>query len=381
MNKTTKTSSPRASLIKRRMLALHALIIASTKMYFRNTTGVFFSLFIPVILVFVFGFLFQSNDFKSKITLTNYSNTEISKKFVESLKEVEALEVKEVSEGEAADLLGRGQADLQVIIPNTFGEPDPATRNLMPAAVRTYYNEGNPQAGQTTSLILAQIVAGYNAQVTKSPVVLSVKSEGVKTNNLSQIDFFLPGVIAMSIMQLGIFAVAFAFVAYKTTGQLRRIQATPTRPMYFVVAQGASRLMVSVMQVLLLLALGMWIFDAHLIGSLWSFLLVAALGSIVFLGIGFAVAGWARDENQATPVAQLIQFPMLFLSGVFFPREGLPQWLESITNILPLTFLVDALRKIATEGASLLSVRSELLGLVIWGIVIYIIAALVFRWE
>lgn len=381
MSQPEKPRNSRLALIKRRLYAFHALTVASMKMYFRNITGVFFTLFIPVILIFVFGFLFQSNDFTTKIAITNYSDTELSRQFVQSLKDVEAFEVVEVAESEAADQLGRGQADLQVIVPNTFGVPDPATRSLVPAAVQTYYNEANPQAGQTTNLIVSQIVAGYNTQVTQAPVILSVKSEGVTTNNLTQIDFFLPGVIAMSIMQLGIFAVAFAFVAYKTTGQLRRIQATPTRPMYFVVAQGVSRLVISVIQVLLLLALGVWIFNANIIGSLFSFLLVAALGSAVFLGIGFAVAGWARDENQATPVAQLIQFPMLFLSGVFFPREGLPQWLESITNLLPLTFLVDALRKIATEGATLLSLHTELLGLFVWGIIVYIIAALVFRWE
>lgn len=381
MSKSENRQESRASLIKRRLLALHALTIASMKMYFRNITGVFFTLFIPVILIFVFGFLFQSNDFKTDIVITNYSDTELSQQFVDSLKEVDAFVIIEAPESEAADKLGRGQADLQVIIPKSFGLPDPTTRSLTPTAVQTYYNEANPQAGQTTNLILSQIVAGVNSQVTQAPTVLSVKSEGVKTNNLTQIDFFLPGVIAMSIMQLGIFAVAFAFVAYKTTGQLRRIQATPTRPMYFVVAQGASKLVISVVQVLLLLALGVWLFDANIIGSLLSFLFVAAVGSAVFLGIGFAIAGWARDENQATPVAQLIQFPMLFLSGVFFPREGLPQWLESITNLLPLTFLVDALRKIATEGATLFSLHTELLGLLVWGVVVYIIAALVFRWE
>lgn len=381
MSKSANRQESRASLVKRRLFALHALTVASMKMYFRNITGVFFTLFIPVILIFVFGFLFQSNDFKTDIVITNYSDTELSRQFVDSLKEVDAFVITDAPESEAADKLGRGQADLQVIIPKSFGVPDPATRSLTPTAVQTYYNEANPQAGQTTNLILSQIVAGVNSQVTQAPTVLSVKSEGVKTNNLTQIDFFLPGVIAMSIMQLGIFAVAFAFVAYKTTGQLRRIQATPTRPMYFVVAQGVSRLVISVVQVLLLLALGVWLFDANIIGSLLSFLFVAAVGSAVFLGIGFAIAGWARDENQATPVAQLIQFPMLFLSGVFFPREGLPQWLESITNLLPLTFLVDALRKIATEGATLFSLHTELLGLLVWGVVVYIIAALVFRWE
>lgn len=377
---TIRQPSPWAH-IKQRLYALRALTAASMKMYFRNTTGVFFTLFIPIILIFVFGFLFQSNELKTNIALTNYSQSDISKQFIQSLKDVKAFKVEEMSESAAADKLGKGQVNLQVIIPDTFGKPDPNTRMPMPSSVQSYYNEGNPQLGQTANLIIGQIVTNYNQQITKAPVLLSVKSEGVKTNNLAQIDFFLPGVIAMSIMQLGIFAVAFAFVAFKTTGQLRRIQATPTRPMYFVVAQGATRIIVSIAQVSLLLALGVVLFKANIIGSLLSFMLVATLGSLVFLGIGFAIAGWAKDENQATPVAQLIQFPMLFLSGVFFSREGLPGWLEKITNVLPLTFLVDALRKIATEGASLMMVRGEILGLLVWGVIVYVIAVLVFRWE
>ncbi|MEI7819222.1 MAG: ABC transporter permease [bacterium] len=374
-------SMTRTQILRQRLMALRALTLASMKMYFRNTTGLFFTLFIPVILIFVFGFLFQSNTLKTDIVLTNYSQTELSRQFITSLKEVKAFNVEEMTEGGAAEKLGKGKADLQVIVPIQFGEPDIATRSLKPASVQTYYNEGNPQMGQTTNLILSQIVSGFNSQVTKTPIVLSVKSVGIKTNNLAQIDFFLPGVIAMSIMQLGIFATAFAFVAFKTTGQLRRIQATPTRPMYFVIAQGATRILISVAQVTLLLALGVWLFHAHVIGSLVSFVAVAALGSAVFLGIGFAIAGWAKDENQATPVAQLIQFPMLFLSGVFFPRDGLPTWLVKITDFLPLTFLVNGLRSIATEGASLFMIWHDVLGLLIWGIIIYTIAVLIFQWE
>ena len=367
--------------MSRSMTRLKALTIASLKMYVRNTTGLFFTMFIPIILIVVFGFLFQNNNFKTDIALTNYSQTELSKQLVDSLKKVEAFRIEETDEGTAADKLGRGKIDLEIIIPETFGQSLPEGKGLQPVAVQTYYNESNPRNGQTTNLIVGQIISGFNAGVTKSPQVYTVKPVGVKTNNLGQIDFFLPGVIAMSIMQLGIFSVAFVFVTYKTTGQLRRIQATPTHPIYFVIGQAITREIVAIVQVGLLLGLGMWAFHAKMIGSILSFMIMAALGAAAFLAIGFAIAGWARDENQATPLAQLVQFPMLFLSGVFFPRDGLPAWLAKITDYLPLTYLVDGLRKIATEGATLMTVWHDVVGLLVWMIVVFIISIFIFRWE
>ncbi len=374
------------SSFKRKVEALHALTIASIKMYVRNTTGLFFTLFIPIVLIIIFGFLFKNNNFSTKVAVTNYSKSELSQKFIDELKGVKALKVQEVAESTAADDLGRGRVDLQIIIPDTFGEVQMPTSptgrpSLKPASIQTYYNESNPANGQTTNLIISQLVTGFNSAVSQVPPIFTVKAVGVRTNNLSQIDFFLPGVIAMSIMQLGIFSVAFAFVAYKTTGQLRRIQATPTRPTLFVFAQGITRMLITIAQVLLLLGLGILLFKVKMIGNVVGFLVMATLGAYVFLSIGFAIAGWAKDENQATPVAQLIQFPMLFLSGVFFPREGLPNWLEKITNYLPLTYLVDGLRKIATEGASFWSLRGDVIGLIVWGIVASVIAVRVFRWE
>jgi len=360
---------------------LGALTIASLKMYLRNTTGLFFTMFIPVVLIVVFGFLFKSNNFKTDISLTNYSQTEISKQFVESLKKVEAFKIDETDEATAADKLGRGKIDLQIIVPANFGKPAESGKGLQPAPVQTYFNESNPRNGQTTNLIVGQIVSGFNAGVTKSPQIFTVEPRGVRTNNLGQIDFFLPGVIAMSIMQIGIFSVAFVFITYKTTGQLRRIQATPTHPIYFVISQAITRELVAIAQVGLLLGLGIWAFNVKMIGSIFEFMILAALGAAVFLAIGFAIAGWAKDENQAIPVAQLVQFPMLFLSGVFFPRDGLPSWLLKVTDFLPLTFLVNGLRKIATEGAHLWNVGGDVLGLLVWGALMFALSVLIFRWE
>lgn len=367
--------------MKRQWIAFKSLTVASVKMYARNVTGVFFTLFLPVLLIIVFGFLFKNNNFKTKLTVTNYSNSELSKQLVEAIKKVEAFDVQEISESEAGDLLGKGKVDLQVVVPEDFGEFDPATMSLKAVKVRSYYNEARPQQGQTTNLILGQIVSGFNSGITKAPIVIGLEAKGVKTNNLGQIDFFLPGIIAMSIMQLGIFSVAFGFIAYKTTGALRRLQATPIHPVNFILGQSVARLLMTVAQIGLLLGFGIWLFGAKLVGGLGAFMAIGTLGAITFLGFGFAIAGWAKDENQAAPVAQLIQLPMLFLSGIFFPREGLPAFLQKVTDYLPLTYLVNGMRQIANEGATLWQIRTDIIGLIVWAVIALFVAVRLFKWE
>ena len=102
---------------------------------------------------------------------------------------------------------------------------------------------------------------------------------------------------------------------------------------------------------------------------------------VCILGFGIAVAGWARDQNQSAPIANLISFPMMFLSGVFFPVYLMPLWLQNVTAFIPLTAIVDGLRFITTENKSLLDLGPQFLIIGLWALIIYFIAARSFRWE
>jgi ABC-2 type transport system permease protein len=198
--------------------------------------------------------------------------------------------------------------------------------------------------------------------------------------DLTYIDFLVPGVVAMTLMQLGISSVAFGFVQLKRTGAMRRLFATPTSPAYFLGAQLSSRLLIGLAEVLILLAVGL-AFGLHLVGSLILLLAISVLGLAVFLGIGFSVAGWAKNEDQAAPVANIIALPMMFLSGVFFSRDTIPDVLHRITDFLPLTYLADALRSIANDGAGLTAIGGDLLGLAVWAVIAFVVAVRLFSWE
>jgi ABC-2 type transport system permease protein len=203
----------------------------------------------------------------------------------------------------------------------------------------------------------------------------------VNSRNLRFIDFLMPGIVGMAIMQMGLFSVAFAFVQLKKQGILRRLLATPVRPASFLLAQVVTRLVVSVLQTLVLIGVAVFFFDVQLEGNILVVLLLAMIGGAVFISMGFAISGWAKSEEVAAPIANVIALPMMVLSGVFFPREGMPQVLQRVTDYLPLTYLADALRNVAIDGATLWSQWLNLAGLAVWLLISFLIAVKLFRWE
>jgi ABC-2 type transport system permease protein len=184
----------------------------------------------------------------------------------------------------------------------------------------------------------------------------------------------------MTVMQLGLFGVAFGFVQLKRTGALRRLFATPTSPAYFLSAQVASRLVLGYVQVAILIGIGIW-FGLQMFGSWLVLAAIVGLGFMIFLAVGYGIAGWAKNEDQAAPVANIISLPMLFLSGVFFPRDAMPEFLRGVTWFMPLTYVNEALRGVMNDGAGFTDLGPQLLGMAVWAVIAFAVAVLLFKWE
>jgi ABC-2 type transport system permease protein len=210
---------------------------------------------------------------------------------------------------------------------------------------------------------------------------LMVTTQSIKSRNLTYIDFLLPGVLSMSIMQMGVFGVAFGFVSLKKRGILRRLWVTPIHPNDFIVAQVITRLIMVMLQTFLMIGIGVYFYHLHFLGSFLDVLVVGTLGAVVFLAIGFALAGISKSEDQVAPMANVIALPMMLLSGIFFSRSNLPGAIHTITGFFPLTYLADGMRSIAIDGASLMQIWPQLVGLAVWSVISVFIAVRMFRWE
>ena len=125
----------------------------------------------------------------------------------------------------------------------------------------------------------------------------------------------------------------------------------------------------------------MLVFGFQMNGNWLELLIFITLGILTMFGFGLAIGGWAKNENQSAALTNIVSFPLMFLSGVFFPRFLMPEWLQGITGFLPLTPIIDGLRMIMTEAKSLVDLGPELAVMGVWIVVIYVIAIKAFRWE
>ena len=354
----------------------------SVRMWLRDRSALFWTFFLPLVIMVIFGLLNFGELGKVDVGIVDLAQNEASARFIEEAEGVQALRVKVGSESDERHELSEGHRDLVVVLPVGFGpSADSRSGAWEPVELRAYYHGARAAESQVGLGILRSALDELNFALTDSERLVTLESEPVEARDLGYIDFLMPGVIGMAIMQLGLFSVAFSFVTMKREGVLRRLLATPLSPATLLASQVVTRLAVVVIQTLILAGVAVFIFGAEFAGNFFAVLLAAGLGGAVFLAMGFAVSGWARTEQQAAPLANIVSLPMMFLSGVFFSRDVLPGILQTATDYLPLTFLVEAIRGMTVQGDSVVAQWPNFLGMAVWFVIAFVIANRTFRWE
>jgi ABC-2 type transport system permease protein len=205
-------------------------------------------------------------------------------------------------------------------------------------------------------------------------------SDGTDGSSEGGLSYLVPSILAMSLMQLGIYG-ALPLVQQREKLILKRLATTPLSPLAFIGAHAVVRLALGVLQAVLLIAVGIAVFGVVVVGHLAVVLSLVLLGVATFTAIGYVVATFAATEETATLVTNVITFPLMFLSGVFFPIAQMPDFLQPVAVALPLTYLADALRQVmvASEAFAPLVVEVGVLGG--WLAAALLISARQFRWQ
>ena len=347
---------------------------SSFKAYFRNRGALFFNLLVPLMIMTIFGLInFGNNTASVNIGVVDQAHNQVSSRIISGLQQVKAVKLHTGTLSDEKQQLEQGNRDLVAIIPASVGSGQ--------TAITAYYNQGNPQNSQVAIAIMNQFVDRASFAFAGVTPALTLNTAPVQSRNLTYVDFLVPGMIALSIMQSGLFGVVFTFVQWKQRGILRRLMATPMRVRDFFLSQLVTRLATVALQIGVLIAVGILLFHFHYQGNLFYLLIVGIVGGGIFLAMGLAISGIAKSEETAAPLANLISLPLMFLSGVFFPRSSMPTWLQTITQYSPLTYVSDALRSISIDGASLWGVRTQLLGILVWLAITVVVATRFFKWE
>lgn len=349
------------------------LFIASMKMLLRQREAILWSLILPLFMILLFSFVRFDGIGRVELGIVNEAGVQASG-LLTALREVKTLKMFEGERESELQLLKKGERAVVLIVPPDY-QPGYALE------MAAFTNDAKPQESQLGLLILQRVLDEITFAERGESGRIKLNAQMVESRNLTYFDFVAPGILSMSIMQLGIFGVAFGFVSMKKRGILRRLFVTPINPNDFIISSVAMRLVLVMTQIVIMTLLPYFFLDLHFIGSFWRMFVVGMFGAIVFLALGFAIAGTSKSEDQVAPLANIVAMPMMVLSGIFFSRDSLPGFIRTVVDLLPLSYLADAMRSIAIDDATLAQILPQLAGLGVWSVISIIIAVKMFRWE
>lgn len=357
------------------MKAFFSITITALKMLFRNKQSLFFTWFLPLFLMLIIGYVTRETDTTIRLGVVYNHDNPATVQVVSALRNVDALEITDGTIDDEKAQLQDNKRDIVAVLPETFSF---APADQQPITVTLYENQSNPAQSAIGVMIVRQFFQEMSIQATHAPQLFQFATEQLSAKTMRYVDFLVPGILAMTIMQLGIFGTAFSIVDAKQKGILKRIIATPVRPWQFVIGNMLARLTLSLTQAIILITVAALVFDVHF--SHWGWLTgLIVIGNIIFLSLGLFISGVAKTVESVPVLANLIAFPMMLLGGVFFPTTNLPEWLKVIVDKLPIAILADLLRKTTTLGKTLSEVWLSLLLLIVWAIVALLLANFFFR--
>lgn len=351
-----------------------ALAKASFRSIMRSPSAVVFTLAFPLIFILVFGFLGGGG---TKLDVAIAPNSDLNNPIVQALGEMKIIRLtKNDSQENINQKLEKGTYDALISV-----EKNP---NGVPAYfTNVKYTSASMDKGNILKSVLNELSYNLNTQNLK-PTVTEIRASTVSGRLYRTIDFILPGQLGFSLLSTGVFGTAFVFFSLRQNLVIKRFFATPVKRSSIVLGEGMARIGFALLGALFIILIGHFAFKFTLVNgvaTVVNMLVLATLGVIVFMGFGFVVSGLAKSESTIPPISNIITLPQFLLSGTFFSIDAFPSWLQPISRALPLTYLNDAMRKVAFEGANLWDVKQQILIMVIWGIVIYSVAVKTFKWE
>jgi ABC-2 type transport system permease protein len=264
------------------------------------------------------------------------------------------------------------------------------TTHLYTVNITILTDNSNPQISQALSQVLTQVIDGmslmqatlnvyaYARQINVNPTAIvvpySAKAEGVVSGGGSYIEFIIPGLLMMNVITSLMTGLPRAIAYEKDTGTLAGFLAAPISRVSIIGGKALGHMIRGLIQATVSLALAIILFGVTIQGDLVLVMLTLFLGVYSFVGLGIALTSIAEDEETAAMIMMTLTFPMIFLSGVFFPIQMMPDFMQTISHWLPFTYAVDAMRRIMIFGVGLTDVATDMAILIAFGTVMLIVA-------
>lgn len=381
------------------------------KMFFRDYQMVFWSVMFPIILMTLLGIAFGSiNDVTFNVAVIDNDDTVMSDQFTAALESVSNLDVAtDKSLSSARNDMKNGNMDLIIIIPEGFQYSllctlDPTNASFYqsqlsgpgidnhtagnssgppgcPINITVLYNDADQDKSFSALAIIEKINSNLNKELSGRDDLIVIAPEKSTGGDFEFIDYIAPGILAMSIMQTGIYGMSLFIVSAREKGILKRLQATPVSPAYILSSRILVSLVVVGLQTVILLGIAVIGFGVEIIGNPILFAAMIIMGSIVFIMLGFIISSVSKTTESAESFSNVLSMPMMFLGDVFIPISVLPSYIQVISKTMPLTYLSDTFRKIMLHGSGFGDIWFNVVVLTVFGIIMFLGAIKLFRWE
>lgn len=396
------------------------LLGAFLKMTLRNKQAIFWLFLFPLVMMGLFGVVFGGGQAKPKLGIVDLDKSKTGAEIRDAFKRAGIVRLRDFDslslaktqlkdgnvDGVVALNKGLGRQLRAAVTANEAaravrapGQPGratgsaprptldrtiagaPAVKPVRPATVDLYYDPSATFTAQIVRGAVANVLQYVDRSVSGAPTLLALKGHSVRLPSLRYIDFLVPGIIAMTIMNSAMFGLGGTIVTYRERGILRRLKVTPQPLTTFLAAQITNQLIFSILRAILLIAVARALFNVHVVGDYLTLMFVVVVGSLTFVTMAFAVASFAKNREISDTISNLISMPMMFLGGVFFPVENAPAWIRPIIKALPLKYLADAMRGVMIKGETLSAVRLDLWVLTAVTAVLFLVSVKLWRWE
>lgn len=343
--------------------------------FLRDRQSIFFSLFFPVILMTVFGFINNGEQDPIRVGIVDDANSSTASSFISSLNVNPMFIVTTGDESTLREELVAGDQTLVLVLPATFDNSGASTE------LRVLVDAAQVQQLGLIMPVLEQTLISIERELRQTEPMFMLAVEDVQARSQRYIDFLLPGLLAFTLMQLSIAGSGFNIVEYRRKGILKRLFVTPIQPRDFIISIVLARMAIVLIQLSVLVAFAVLMLDVTIVGSFASFYLLVILGTFIFLCLGFCLGSVAKTQQAVMAVGNLVIFPQIFLSGIFYSIDSMPALIQPVAKVLPLSFVATGMREIANNGASLLDITPTLIGIALWLVVAFILATRLFVWK
>ncbi len=372
---------------------------------FRNRLGLVLLVIMPLFMMVMVGFIYPSNGTVSNLPValvnedSGYNSSFLpSQTFIGMLQSVNnqtaMMDLSNVTNlADVKNMVQKGDLEGGILIPSNFSqsiltgqqgtivivtdESNPQISAQIQGVLHTAFDEMGTVIAQQQVQTLSPTITANNSLAIVKPY--NIQTEGVVSGNPSYFDFIAPGIMAMTVMMSVMTGLPVAISQEKEIGTMDGMMVAPVNRLSILLGKTLAQTGRGLIQGVIILALAIGVFGVAIQGSILLVFALLLLGVFSFVGLGIVITSFTKDQETAQMLMMTLMFPMMFLSGVFFPIQQMPWYMQDISKLLPLTYAADALRKVMVLGAGIPQITTELAILIAFGIVMIIIALPVFR--